>query len=108
MYAIRSYYDLLAEDLVAAVTLRLGLGTHRSQIGTGRRLGQVHGAGPLAADHLGEVRGFLLVGPAQCQRLDGAIREHGAQGEGHVGRLPHFHDRHVDDLGEALTSYNFV
>ena len=96
--------DLLAEDLVGAVTLRLGLGAHRGEVGTGVRLGEVHRAGPLAGDHLGQVEVLLLVGAAQHQGLDGAAGQHRAQREGHVGRLPHFHDRGGEQLGKALAA----
>ena len=40
--------DLGAGDLVAAVGLRHGVGAHQAEIGAALRLGQVHGAGPLA------------------------------------------------------------
>jgi hypothetical protein len=47
--------DLLPEDLVAAVGLRLGTGAHGGQVGAGIRLGEVHRPGPHAADHLFEI-----------------------------------------------------
>ena len=53
--------DLGAEDLVAAVGLRLGARAHQRQVAAGLRLGQVHRAGPLAGDHLREV-GLLQLG----------------------------------------------
>ena len=40
--------DLGAEELVAAVGLRLGARAHQRQVAAGLRLGQVHRAGPLA------------------------------------------------------------
>ena len=44
--------DLLTENLVGAIALRHCTSTHRRQVGAGLRLGEVHGAGPFAADHL--------------------------------------------------------
>ena len=44
--------------LVAAVGLRLGLGAQQAQVGAAVRLGQAHGAGPLAAGQLGQVSAF--------------------------------------------------
>jgi hypothetical protein len=52
--------DLLAGNLVGAVGLRNGLGAQQAQVRAAMRLGQVHGAGPLAGDHLRQV-GLLLV-----------------------------------------------
>jgi hypothetical protein len=54
--------DLGAEDLVAAVGLRLGAGAHQRQVAAGLRLGEVHRAGPLAGDELGQVELLLLLG----------------------------------------------
>ena len=44
--------DFLAADGVGAIGLRRGLGGQRAKIGAGLRLGQVHGAGPFAANEL--------------------------------------------------------
>jgi hypothetical protein len=46
--------------LVAAVGLRLGLAAQQAQVGAAVRLGQAHGAGPLAAGQLGQVQRLLL------------------------------------------------
>ncbi len=96
--------DLLTEDLVGAITLRLGLGTHGGQVGTGLRLRQVHGAGPFAGDHLGQIHALLLIRAAQHERLDCTTGQHRAQREGHVGRLPHLHHASRQQLGQALTT----
>ena len=63
---------LLPENAVAAVSLRFGARPHRRQIGTRLRLGQIHGAGPLAADHLWQIGFLLLLRTNQFDRLDGA------------------------------------
>jgi hypothetical protein len=69
--------DLVAGDLVAAVGLRLGLGAQQAQVGAAVRLGQAHGAGPLAAGQLGQVQLLLLLGAVRVQRLVGAVRQAG-------------------------------
>jgi hypothetical protein len=52
--------DLLAGDAVAAIGLRLGLAAQQAQVGAAVRLGQAHGAGPLAAGQLGQVQRLLF------------------------------------------------
>src|SRR2546426_6492533 len=42
--------DLLAEDPVAAISLRHGARAHGGKVRTGLRLGQVHGAGPFTTN----------------------------------------------------------
>ena len=54
--------DLLAGEPVAAVAVRHGARAHRRQVRAGLRLGQVHGAGPFAADQLRQVERLLAVG----------------------------------------------
>ena len=53
--------NLGAKHLVAAVRLRLGPGAHRRQIAAGLGFGQVHGAGPFAADQLVQVSGLEFI-----------------------------------------------
>ena len=45
--------DLGAGDTIGSVRLRFGPGAQQTQVGAAVRFGQVHGAGPLAGDHLG-------------------------------------------------------
>ena len=80
--------DLGAEDAVGAVGAALGAGPERTQVRAGVRLGQIHGAGPLAGHHLGQVGAFQLVAALRLQRVDGAMGEQRAQAEGEVGRIP--------------------
>ena len=47
--------DLLPGDAIAAVGCALGLGAQRADVGAGLRLGQLHGAHPLAGDELGQI-----------------------------------------------------
>ena len=85
--------NLGAGDLVAAVGLLHRLGAQQPEVGAAMRLGQVHGAGPFAAHHLGQVFRLQLGRGMREQRGDGALREAGIHGEGHVGRAEHFVDR---------------
>ena len=68
------------------------------------RLGQVHGASPLAGDQLLQVLGLHLVGACSQQGFDGTVREHGAQGKAHVGRVEHFTAGGANGLGQALAA----
>ena len=81
--------DLLAEDAVTAVRLRLGTRADRGEIRPGLRLGDIHGAGPFAGNHFRQVHGLLLRRAAQFQCLDCTAGQHRTQREGMVGRLPH-------------------
>ena len=60
--------DLLAGDRVAAIAIGHGLGAQQAQIGAAMGLGQVHGAGPLAGDELGQIHVLLFVGTVVDQR----------------------------------------
>ena len=96
--------DLGAEHLVAAIRLRLGPGTHRCQVRAGLRLGQVHGAGPLATDQFFEVSGLELIRAGGQQGLDRAVGQQRAQGKTHVGRVLHFAARSAYGFGQALAA----
>ncbi|MNF98910.1 hypothetical protein D3C84_817880 [compost metagenome] len=96
--------DLLAVNPVDAVSLGLRAAAHGGQVRTGLGLGQVHGAGPFATDHVRQV-GFLeVVRTTQFDSLDGPTGEHGAQTEGEVGGVPHFLDQCRDQAGQALAA----
>ena len=83
--------DLGAADQIGAVAGRLGLGADGGEVGAGIRLGQVHGAGPGAFDHLRQVLLLQFVGSVVGDGLDGAAGQHRAQAEGHVGATSTFH-----------------
>ncbi len=96
--------DLGAGDLVAAVGLRLGLGAQHAQVGTAVRLGQAHGAGPLAGYQLGQV-GLLLLGSAVgMQGVHGAVGQAGVHAPGPVGFTDHFTHGHAERLRQALAA----
>ncbi len=88
--------DLRAADPVAAVGLLDGLGPDQPEIGAALRLGQVHRAGPLAGDHLGQVARLQLRRAMDDERRDRALGQSRIHGEGHVGGAEEF----VDDLGQ--------
>ncbi|MNT31827.1 hypothetical protein D3C72_1676800 [compost metagenome] len=96
--------DLGAEQLEGAVALRLGAGAHRGQVGARLRLGQVHGAGPLAADQPGQEGGLLFVRAGRQQRFDGAVGQQRAQRERQVGAVQHLVAGGGDQLGQALAA----
>ena len=94
--------DLLAGDRIGAVALRDSLGLEQAEIGAAMGLGQVHGPGPHALDHPGQIGLLLLV---RAMHLNGGHRAHGQAGihrEGHVrGRRELVHDR-AERVGQAL------
>src|SRR5574344_1985131 len=77
--------DLGTGYLVAAVGLWLGLGTQHAQVGTAVRLGQAHGAGPLAGYQLGQVGLLLRFGTVGAQGVHGTMGQAGVHAPGPVG-----------------------
>ena len=96
--------NLGAKDLEGAVRLWLSPGTHHGQIAASLRLGQVHGAGPFAADQLFQVSGLEFVRACGQQRLNGTVAEQGAQRKTHVGRVLHLAAHRANGLGQALAT----
>ena len=92
--------DLGAGDAVGAVFLRNGLGLHQLQVRAAMRLGEAHGAGPFAGDHL--LRDvFLHPGFARRpERGIGGRRQPRIHGEGLVRRHAHFREGEGDDGGQ--------
>ena len=64
---------LVPVDRVGAVAVRHGLGLEQAEIGAAMRLGEVHGAGPGALDHLRQIGALLLLGAVHEQRGDRAL-----------------------------------
>ncbi len=96
--------NLLAGNLIGTVALRFGLGAHQAQIRAAMRLGQVHGAGPFAGHHLGQVFGLLRVGAMGMDRGVGAVGQALIHGEGLVRRREHLSDGRSDQIGHTLTA----
>ena len=93
-----------AGDLVAAVGLLRRLGAEQAQVRAAMRLGEVHGAGPLAGDHLRQIRGLLLGRAVREQRRDRALGQAGIHRERHVGRAQELVDDLRQDHRQALAA----
>ncbi len=96
--------DLLAGDAVGAVGALHGLRGEGADVRAGVRLGEVHGAGPLAADHLRQVLLLLLVVTVVEERLDGALREQRTERERHVRGRHHLLDGEADRAREPAAA----
>ncbi len=96
--------DLGAGDGKAAVLICLGPGPDQSQIGAALRLGQIHGAGPLTADHLRQIGLLLLLAAVGVDDLVGAQGQARIGGEAGVGGVLHFGDSQTDEGREALAT----
>ncbi len=68
------------------------------------RLGQVHGAGPVEADHLRQEGALLRLGAVGEDRTDRAVGQALIHVEGHVGRHEDFADRRAHDIGQVLAA----
>ncbi len=90
------------DDLVAAVGLLHRLGAQQAEIRAALRLGEIHGAGPLARHHLRQEH-LLLIGLAVHQQRRG--RAHGQAAihrKRHVGRALEFGDDLAQRHRQAL------
>ena len=96
--------DLGAGDLVAAVGLRLGLGAQHAQVGAAVRLGQAHGAGPLAGDQLGQVGRLLLGGAVGMQGVHCAVGQARVHAPGPVGLADHLADGQAEGFRQPLAA----
>ena len=95
--------NLLTMDSVP-VSVRDGPGADCRQVRTGLGFGEVHRAGPLAADQAGQIDRLQCVRCVGLDRLHGARGEHGAQGKRHVGGIPHLRGGGCHDSGQPLTA----
>ena len=95
--------DLLAVEPVVRSGGR-GAGAHLREIAARLRLGQVHGAGPLAAHHLRQVQLFLLRRTEVLDGFDGALREHRAKLEREVRSGPDLFDRGAEHGRHVLAA----
>ena len=68
------------------------------------RLGQVHGAGPFAGDHLRQIGALELVAALRLDGIDGAERQQRTQAEGEVGRIPDLAGGSGNDLRQVLSA----
>ena len=77
--------DLGTGNLVAAVAVRHRAGAQQAEIRAALRLGQVHGAGPVAGDHLRHVGLLEDIAAVDQQGRDRALRQPRIHAERHVG-----------------------
>ena len=96
--------NLGAKNLVGAICQWFGAGAHGCQIATGLGLGQIHGAGPLAADQFFQVGCFQVIRACSQQGLDRTIAQKRAQREAHVGRVLHLAAHRANGFGQALAT----
>ena len=82
--------DLGAGDAVGAVALRHGAGLQEAQVRARMRLGELHGAGPLAGDHFRQIFGLQRLASLFRQRLDAGLGQQRIEPEGHIRAVPHF------------------
>ena len=66
--------DFLTCDFECPILLRFGFGPHQAQIRPTMGLGQVHGACPITADHIGQIGLFLRLCPMGVDRRIGPMR----------------------------------
>ena len=96
--------DLGAVQLVAAIGLRLSLGFQGAKVRTTMRLGQAHGAGPLAADQLRQVGVLLLRGAVLFNGGNSTVGQARVHAPGPVGGTGHFGNGDASRARQALTT----
>ncbi|MNN54180.1 hypothetical protein D3C81_1689760 [compost metagenome] len=94
--------DLAATDAIAAIALRLGTGTQQRQVGASLRLGQAHGAGPLAADQLAQVVALQLRAAMPVQGKYSTFGEARVDAKRQRGAHQHFVKTGCNHLRQAL------
>ena len=99
--------DLGALDAPAAIRVGFRAGFQRADVAAGGWLGEVHRAGPFTGDELGEVALLQFRAGVGGERLDRALAQHHAQGEGHVGGGELFLHGDRDGEGQALAAMRF-
>ncbi len=96
--------DLGAGDGVAAVGVGRGPGAEQPEVGAALRLGQVHGAGPLARHQLRQVGLLLLSLPWRMRAAIAPCVSPGYIAEGHVGAGAELVHRRGETLGQSLAA----
>ena len=96
--------DLLAGDPVAPVARRNRLGAKQRQVRAALRLGQVHGAGPVAGRQMRQIGVFLLFAAAAQDGRIVAVGQARIHGKGHVRRRRGFRIGRVQQGWQALAA----
>ena len=96
--------DLGAGDRVGAVGVRHRLRLEEAEIRAAMRLGQVHGAGPGALDHLRQVGPLLLLGAVHHEGRDRALRQARIHAEREVRGRDEFLHHGVEGARQALAA----
>ncbi|KAF1854083.1 hypothetical protein Lal_00005300 [Lupinus albus] len=91
--------DLLSADEVM-VAVRHRARPRGGEVASRLRLRDVHGAGPLARDHPGQIEVLQHVGAIELHSVHRPLRQHRAEREGHVGGMPHLLHRGVQQVGQ--------
>jgi hypothetical protein len=99
--------DFLAKDAIGAVIAALGAGFHHAQVRAGMGLGQVHRAGPLTGDHLGEVLCLERIRTVGGDGIDGTHGERWSKGKTHGAGIPHFQRCDIQHMGQPLPAEIF-
>ncbi len=99
--------NLGAGDAIAAVGGAFGAAAQRADIGSGLRLGQLHGAGPFAGHQLLEIDLLQLLAAMGGERLDRAQRQQRAEAERDIRRAPDFRAGGIDGERQALAAERF-
>src|SRR5690606_13887555 len=89
---------------VAAIRLGHGAGADQARVGTALRLGQTHGAGPLAADQSRQILLLLLGRAVRDQRIDRTVGQARVHAQRQIGRAGHLLDHHVEYVGQTLAA----
>jgi hypothetical protein len=93
--------DLLTKEMVRPVRRRYRAGLDRVEIRTGLRFGEVHRAGPFAADQLGEVEIAQGLRREARNRMDRPFAEQGTEGEAHRSAGPDLEAGGVDRVRQS-------
>ena len=86
------------------VAFRYRPGAHSGKIRPGLRFSQIHGSSPFAGHQVRQIGVFLRVRAMAHQRRDHACREHRAQTERHVRRVPHLRGLRGKDVRQTLSA----
>ena len=96
--------NLLTEDSVRAIGLRLGPGAQSPDIRAGVGFGQAHRPAPHARNEVVEIGGLLLGGSVPGDGLDPGLGQQGTEGEGDVGALEHLLEHDPHGVGKSTAS----